>query len=72
MSKPKFLLCCPVCGSTDCKPDNDFPDTMENCNHCGAEWNIDSELTFDCRTELTETEVLQKGWFIDIKENINN
>lgn len=63
---PKFVKHCPVCGARDSKPDLECPDTMEECTHCGAEWNIDGELTLDSRIGLSEAEILQKGWFIDI------
>ena len=39
---------CPVCGSNNTKPDDDFPDTMQNCNDCGSEWN-EIEVTLDAR-----------------------
>lgn len=65
--RPRFLKHCPVCGGTDCKKDLECPDTMEECQACLAEWNIDGELTLDSRIGLTEAEILQKGWFVDVK-----
>lgn len=63
---PRFVKHCPVCGERDCIPDKDFPDTMEECTTCGAEWNIDGELILDSRIGLSEAEILQKGWFVDV------
>lgn len=63
---PKFIKHCPVCGARDCTPDIDYPNTMEECTACLAEWNIDGELILDSRIGLSEGEVLQKGWFIDV------
>ncbi len=63
---PKFVKHCPVCGARDCTPDKDCPDTMEECTACLAEWNIDGELTLDSRIGLSEAEILQKGWFVDV------
>ena len=37
---------CPLCRSENTREDADFPDTMRNCNECGAEWNED-EVTLD-------------------------
>lgn len=65
--RPRFLKHCPVCGGTDCRKDYECPDTMEACNHCGAEWNIDGELTLDSRIGLKEGEILKRGWFVDVK-----
>lgn len=39
---------CPVCKSHDTKPDTDFPDTMQNCNVCGSEWN-EMEITLNAK-----------------------
>jgi uncharacterized protein (DUF983 family) len=64
--KPRFVRQCPVCGDMDCKKDLDYPKTMEECKSCGAEWNCDGELTLDPRDELTESQVLVKGWFVDV------
>ena len=38
---------CLVCGSTNTRPDLDFPDTMMNCDNCGSEWNCDNEITLN-------------------------
>ncbi len=38
---------CPKCKSDNTRDDFDFPDTMNNCNKCGCEWNIEGEITFD-------------------------
>lgn len=63
--KPKFVTHCPVCCSTECTKDLDFPETMENCSHCGAEWNLDGDLTLDSRIGLTEGEIIKRGWFVE-------
>lgn len=63
--KPNFVSECPICGKQDSRPDYDFPDTMENCNHCGAEWNIDGELTLDSRIGLSIEEVVLRGWSVE-------
>jgi len=63
---PKFVKHCPVCGARDSKPDTECPDTMEECTACLAEWNCDGELTLDSRIGLSEAEILQKGWFVDV------
>lgn len=46
---------CPVCNSTDTRPDYDFPESMRNCDKCGSEWN-EHEITFDARDLFTEEE----------------
>ena len=67
MSKrPRFVMHCPVCGAKDSRPDYDFPETMESCNGCLSEWNDTGELTLDARIGLSEAEILQKGWFVDV------
>ncbi|MDA3778836.1 MAG: hypothetical protein PF487_01150 [Bacteroidales bacterium] len=69
--KPNFVTECPICGHRDCKKDSDFPETMENCNHCGAEWNIDGELLLDSRIGLSIEEVVLRGWsIIDYQESL--
>lgn len=50
--KSKFVEKCPVCGSVNCSPDLDFPDTIENCDNCGTEWNCESEITYDARDDM--------------------
>jgi len=54
---------CPVCNSTVVEPDNDFPDTMNNCVNCGSEWVKDGvEITLDARDELSMEEIKKRGW----------
>lgn len=62
--KPKFVNHCPVCGSVECTKDLNFPETMEICVKCGAEWNYAGELTLDSRIGLTEGEIIKRGWFV--------
>ena len=38
---------CPNCNSHNVRDDFDFPDTMRCCESCGADFNIEGELTFD-------------------------
>lgn len=48
---------CPVCNSTNTRPDLDFPDTMRNCDKCGSEWVVDGmEITLDARDYFTDEE----------------
>lgn len=63
--KPNFVTECPICGSTDCKKDSVFPEQMENCEYCGAEWNIDGELTLNSRIGLSIEEVVLRGWSVE-------
>lgn len=41
------LLICPVCGSTNTRPDFDFPDTMGCCESCGADFTHEGDITLD-------------------------
>lgn len=53
---------CPVCNRTNISPDNDFPDTMKNCDDCGSEWVIGEGITLDARDELSLEETEKRGW----------
>jgi len=40
---------CPKCGrSHNTIADDDFPDTMQNCEDCGSEWN-EIEVTLNAK-----------------------
>lgn len=41
MSKTIVPVLCPICGCYAGLADPDFPDTMLDCQQCGAEWVID-------------------------------
>lgn len=60
--KSKFVEKCPVCGSVNCSPDLDFPDTIENCDNCGTEWNCEGEITYDARNDMQYKDVVDRGW----------
>lgn len=47
---------CPVCNSTDTRPDYESPETMRACEKCGSEWNCDNEITLDARDHFTDEE----------------
>ena len=50
-------MSCPVCNSTDIRPDYDNPNTMTDCDKCGSEWITDTEeITLDARDYFTEEE----------------
>ena len=43
------VLNCPVCDSTDTRDDYDFPDSMNCCESCLADFLNDGEVTLDPR-----------------------
>ena len=66
LNKPKFVPCCPVCNNFECTESLDFPDTVEECTHCGSEWNISGELIFDVRDLMSYDEIVAHGYCIDL------
>ena len=68
LHKPRFNNCCPVCNNHEVYKSLDFPDTMEECVNCGAEWNVDDELLLDPRDDLSYDEIVERGWCIDLNK----
>lgn len=60
---PKFLLQCPVCGSREVEFKNHL---SESCINCNSIWDHKGKLILDPRENMTEGDILIKGWFVDL------
>lgn len=40
---------CLVCDSSNIRDDYDYPNTMQNCDQCGSEWNCELEVTLNAK-----------------------
>jgi len=49
--KEQWRKTCPVCKRNNTRPDYDFPETMQNCNSCGSEWN-EIDINFNARKDV--------------------
>jgi transcription initiation factor TFIIIB Brf1 subunit/transcription initiation factor TFIIB len=47
---------CPVCNSTDTRPDLEPDSSITVCDKCGSEWVHELEITLDARDYFTEEE----------------
>lgn len=53
------LTCCPVCKRENIVLNEAFP---SECMDCGAEWNVDNEITFDPINEIKDLEDHKKKY----------